>query len=420
MNQNNNSQSNREHAHGGQAQPDLEQLNMRMSRIKHKILVLSGKGGVGKSTVAVNLAVTLALSGKKVGLLDIDIHGPSIPKMLNLSGRHPTAKEGVIIPVQYHENLKVMSMGFLMEGQDEAVIWRGPLKMQVIRQFLQDVDWGDLDYMIVDSPPGTGDEPLSIVQLIPHPDGAVIVTTPQDLSVMDVRRCVNFARKVNLKTLGVIENMSGFICPDCGAKHDIFHKGGGEQMAKEMKVPFLGAVPIDPKIVDASDEGKPYMEFFAQSAAAMEFVKIVEQLKRTGAMTLPLAQTSTGAQQTVKKSDKPKSDLRIAISVSGGKLCTHFGHCESFAMFDVNCAEKQIIDFQSIPSPGHQPGILPEFLRSNGVNLVITGGMGQRAQDLFGKADINLILGVPEDNPEDIVKAYLEGNLRAGENICDH
>jgi len=260
-----------------QMELEQDQIRTRMDQIKHKILVLSGKGGVGKSTVAVNLAVSLALTGKKVGLLDIDIHGPSIPKILNLEGNNLQTAEDMILPVEMLDNLKVISMGFLLRGSSDAVIWRGPMKYQMIKQFLRDVQWGTLDFLIVDSPPGTGDEPLSIVQLLENADGAIIVTTPQEVALSDVRKCITFCRQLNLPALGVLENMSGFICPKCGEKTDIFKSGGGEKMAEEMSVPFLGRIPIDPAIVEACDSGKPYIQQYKDSQTALAFKQSILQ-----------------------------------------------------------------------------------------------------------------------------------------------
>jgi len=260
-----------------QKQMNLEQaqVRQRMASIKHKILVLSGKGGVGKSTLAVNLAVSLALAGKPTGLLDIDIHGPSVPKILNLEGEGVVPGQDGMLPVRMGENLKVMSIGFLLPSGNDAVIWRGPRKYHTIKQFLKDVDWGDLDFLIVDSPPGTGDEPLAIAQLLENADGAIVVTTPQDVALSDVRRGITFCRNVNLPVLGVVENMSGFVCPRCGERTDIFRSGGGERMAQEMKVPFLGRIPIDPQVVEACDSGQPYIQQFADSATARCFTESI-------------------------------------------------------------------------------------------------------------------------------------------------
>ena len=256
---------------------DRRGLQRRMCRIGHKLIVLSGKGGVGKSTVAVNLALALTLEGKSVGLLDVDIHGPSVPAMLGLEGATPLSKGSSLLPVQ-KGGLKVMSIGFLLPGPDEAVIWRGPMKMNVIRQFLMDVEWGDLDYLIIDSPPGTGDEPLSVCQLIDDLAGAVVVTTPQAVATADVRKSIAFCRKLELPVLGVVENMSGFVCPKCGETTAIFQSGGGARMASEMDVPFLGGIPIDAAIGEAADAGRSCLTDGTDSAGAKAFAGIVHPI----------------------------------------------------------------------------------------------------------------------------------------------
>lgn len=248
-------------ARGRQAANPAEDIELQktMGRIKHKLIVISGKGGVGKSTIAVNLAQGLALRGYRVGVLDVDIHGPNIGKMLGIEGRRlEGSADNKIRPIQV-DSLKVITMASLLEGPDSAVIWRGPLKMKIIKQFLTDVDWGQLDYLVMDSPPGTGDEPLSVAQLIPDMDGAVIVTTPQEVALLDSRKCVNFARTLKTPVLGIIENMSGLICPHCGGRIDLFKTGGGQRAAGELNVPFLGRVPIEPEIVISGDEGRPFI-----------------------------------------------------------------------------------------------------------------------------------------------------------------
>jgi ATP-binding protein involved in chromosome partitioning len=250
----------------------------RMAQIDHTIMVLSGKGGVGKSTVAVNVAVALAMQGKQVGILDVDFHGPSIPTLLKLNGNPVKAGDDGIEPVDFVEGIKVMSIGFFMPEQDKAVIWRGPMKISVIKQLLAEVNWGHLDYLIIDFPPGTGDEPLSVAQLIPDTDGAIIVTTPQDLSLVDVRKSINFCKQLKVTVLGVIENMSGFVCPHCGKVVDIFKRGGGEKMADEMGVPFLGRIPIEPLIVEASDNGKPFLYHYGKTLAAEAFTKAIQPI----------------------------------------------------------------------------------------------------------------------------------------------
>ncbi len=267
--------------------PDAEALDELKDRlevqnvtcnIKHKVIVLSGKGGVGKSTVAANMAVALSLRGKRVGLMDIDIHGPSIPKMLGLEDGVPRKSPEGLVPIQYNSNLLVVSIGFLVPNRDHAVIWRAPLKHGLIRQFITEVQWGVLDYLIVDCPPGTGDEPLSVVQLLEDADGAVVVTTPQGVAVADVRRSITFCRDTNLPVLGVIENMSGFVCPNCKEHVDIFSKGGGQSMATEMDVPFLGRIPIDPLMVESCDRGRPFMDTQGESETAKAFDPAIEKL----------------------------------------------------------------------------------------------------------------------------------------------
>jgi ATP-binding protein involved in chromosome partitioning len=258
-------------------EPDLGE-NIR--NVHHKILVMSNKGGVGKSTVAVNLALGLVHKGMRVGLLDVDVHGPSIPKMLGLEEMAMVGNAGKIQPVLYAFNLKVVSMAFVLKDKESPVIWRGPLKMGAIKQFLAEVDWGELDYLIIDSPPGTGDEPLSIAQLIKDIDGVIIVTTPQEVALLDSRKAVNFARQLNVPVLGIVENMSGFVCPHCGKSTDLFKTGGGQKAAKEMNVPFLGKIPIEPEIVTFGDEGKPFVWDRKESSAAQAFAEMVEQIVR--------------------------------------------------------------------------------------------------------------------------------------------
>ncbi len=232
-----------------------------LAPIRHKIFILSGKGGVGKSTVAVNLAVSLAAQGYRIGLLDIDLHGPNVPKMLGLDGwtLSTDVKAGKIVPFRPFPRLQVVSMAGFLPRDDAPVIWRGPLKRMAIRQFLVEVAWGTLDYLLVDSPPGTGDEALSIVQLIPDADGALFVTTPQELSILDVKKSVEFARKLNLPILGILENMSGLQCPHCGDPIPLFREGGGKRAAEELGVPFLGTLPISSDMPDHCDRGRPYV-----------------------------------------------------------------------------------------------------------------------------------------------------------------
>lgn len=254
--------------------------SVKMDNVRKKYVVMSGKGGVGKSTVAVNLAASLALQGKKVGLLDVDIHGPSIPTMVGLSGAKMTGDGDRMFPliVEGLNNLKVISIGFMLKDEDSPVIWRGPMKNGVIRQFLEEVDWGELDYLIVDCPPGTGDEPLSVIQLLGTADGAVIVTTPQAVSAVDVSKSINFCRQLQLPVTGIIENMSGFVCPECKTVTHIFKEGGGKRLAETYGIPFLGSLPIDPSVSEAGDSGTPFVARFADSPVSAVYLNITRSL----------------------------------------------------------------------------------------------------------------------------------------------
>jgi len=393
-------------------------LARRMTDIRHKLVVLSGKGGVGKSTVAVNLAVALAMRGKQVGLLDTDIHGPSIPMMLDMTGT-AAVSDGVDIlpvPVKGLANLKAVSIGFMLHNPDEAVIWRGPMKMGVIRQFLGNVKWGALDYLIVDCPPGTGDEPLSVVQLLGKSASAVIVTTPQEMSAADVRKSVNFCRQLNLPIMGVVENMAGFVCPGCGRKTDIFRAGGGARLAKAFHVPFLGSIPIDPVIGDSCDEGTPFVKKHPGLSAVDLFAGITDKLIRADEGTEKII----GRNPDKSLSSTKENPMKIAVPVADGRLTAHFGHCGSFAIIDADQETRKIIKRQDVSAPPHEPGLLPKWLAEQGVNMIIAGGMGQRAQGLFQERKIKVIAGAPSETPEKLVGAFLDGTLQPGDNTCDH
>ncbi|WP_136808462.1 Mrp/NBP35 family ATP-binding protein [Desulfosediminicola flagellatus] len=275
-------------------------ITRSLGKIKNKILVMSGKGGVGKSTVSVNLALALAKRGYKVGLMDVDLHGPDVVRMLDLKGnlQPPASKDALVPPLEYNENLKVVSLEYMMKDRDEAIIWRGPLKIQAIRQFVSDMDWGELDYLVIDAPPGTGDEPLSVAQTIPNVK-AVVVTTPQKVALADVRKSLNFCRVLNVEVAGVVENMSGFVCPHCSETVDIFKSGGGEEIAREFELPFLGRVPMDPKVVMAGDDGRPYLSSDGDSPAITAFSAIVTGIEnRLPAVSAPVTLGMAGGKDS--------------------------------------------------------------------------------------------------------------------------
>ncbi len=273
-----------EHNEPNRAATEQEQrLKTKMSKIKHKIAIISGKGGVGKSTVTVNLAASFALHGHedKVGVLDADIHGPCVPKMLGLKGQKLIGGPGgMLFPVTGQQGIKVVSMDFLLPNDEAPVIWRGPLKMRIIQQFLSDIVWGDLDFLFIDLPPGTGDEPLSVMQLIPDIDGVIIVTMPSEVSQAVVKKAITFSKQLGVPVIGIIENMSGFVCPECGATLDIFKTGGGKTIAEDLSVPYLGKIPIDPAVCVGSDSGTPFVAENTSSPAVKAFAEIVMKIKQ--------------------------------------------------------------------------------------------------------------------------------------------
>jgi len=260
---------------------EQETLKIKMNKIKHKIAVISGKGGVGKSTVTVNLGMAFAMHGyvNSVGILDADIHGPCVPKMLGLRGQRLQANPIGVFPVMGPLGIKVVSMDFLLSSDEAPVIWRGPLKMKAIQQFLSDIMWGELEFLLIDLPPGTGDEPLSVMQLIPDMDGVIIVTIPSEVSQVVVKKAVTFARQLGVPVIGIIENMSGFVCPKCGTETNIFKVGGGQKIAEDLSIPFLGSIPIDPEICRDSDNGVPFITEHADSSATKAFSEIVKKIQ---------------------------------------------------------------------------------------------------------------------------------------------
>jgi ATP-binding protein involved in chromosome partitioning len=257
-----------------QSEQDVS-VQASLEQIKHKFLVMSGKGGVGKTSVSVNLAIALAQKGFKVGLMDVDIHGPDVPRMLGLEGMLSLNKNQKLNPKRFSENLSAVSIESLMHSRDDAIIWRGPMKYSAIKQFIGEVEWGHLDYLIIDSPPGTGDEPLTVAQTIPEAK-TIIVTTPQEVSLADVRKSINFCKIVNVEIFGLIENMSLFACPHCGESIELFGSGGGEKTAAEAGITFLGKIPFDPQMVACGDSGTSFQEQYKTSPVTKAFADIAD------------------------------------------------------------------------------------------------------------------------------------------------
>jgi ATP-binding protein involved in chromosome partitioning len=412
---------------------DERAMTEKLNKINQIIIVLSGKGGVGKSTVAVNLALSLVLRGNRTGLMDVDIHGPSVPKLLNLTDKWPEVKGEDIIPVTYQSDLlKVMSMGFLLQGTEQAVIWRGPLKYGLIKDFIGRVQWGNLDYLVVDCPPGTGDEPLSVAQFLKGKAKAVIVTTPQQVATIDVEKCITFCKQLELPVVGIVENMSGFVCPHCGQTVDIFSKGGGELLATRYGIPFLGSIPLDPDIARSGDEEKPYVYHYSKSVAAKVFDDIVERIASSAKNSQTESKAEAKKETSVITASQEKNDggvnpiisnqevsMKFAVPTNEGKLCAHFGHCEAFALIDTDAAGK-VVNETYITPPPHEPGLLPPWLSQQGVNCIIAGGMGSRAKDLFAAQGVNVVTGAQGEEPRAIVEDYLKGVLQTGANTCDH
>jgi ATP-binding protein involved in chromosome partitioning len=265
-----------------QAQADQDTaIKETLGKIKNKILVMSGKGGVGKTSTSVNLSIALASKGLNVGIIDVDLHGPDVPRMLGLEGMPEVNQNKKLNPMSYSKNLRAISIESFTPNKDDAIIWRGPLKFSAIRQFIGDVDWGNLDFLVIDSPPGTGDEPLTIAQTITDAK-AVIVTTPQEVALADVRKSINFCKTVEMEIFGLIENMSGFACPHCNEMVELFGSGGGEKTASQMDINFLGSIPFDPRMVACGDSGSCYQDLHSTSAVTQAFGSVADRLAELG------------------------------------------------------------------------------------------------------------------------------------------
>ena len=369
-----------------------KKVREQLSKIKYKILVMSGKGGVGKSTVAVNIAIGLSLQDFMVGLLDVDLHGPNIPKMLGARDLRLSRKpDGKIGAIKYSPNLKFLSIEPLLPSEDSAVIWRGPLKHSAIRQFIGDIDWGELDYLIIDAPPGTGDEPLTVAKTIPDAY-VVIVTTPQEVSLIDVRKSIRFCQKTKMRILGIVENMSGFICPHCGKPIDLFKKGGGEKLAQELGLRFLGRIPIDPRVVDTGDTGRPFIAAYPESPTAKAFEELIRKI--------------ISATEEMKRDILEERFMRIAIPINTpSKIEIDPEKFDLFAIYDI---ENNKILVKDVVKKVENQNLI-DFLKEQVVTHVLLFDPPKNLADHLSQNEIRvLITDTSTESPDNLIEEYLK------------
>lgn len=373
-----------------------KRVREQLSRIKHKIMVLSGKGGVGKSTVAVNIAVGLSLQDFMVGLLDVDLHGPSIPKMLGARdlriSRRPDGRMGAI---KYSPNLKFLSIEPLLPSEDTAIIWRGPIKHTAIKQFIGDIDWGELDYLIIDAPPGTGDEPLTVAKTIPDAY-ALIVTTPQEVSLIDVRKSIRFCQKIKMRILGIVENMSGFICPHCGKPIDLFKRGGGQKLAEEYRIRFLGRIPVDPRVVDTGDTGRPIVAAYPESITAKAFEELVR--------------TIIAATEEMRKDVEEERFMRIAIPVTlpPDKIEIDPDKFETFLVYDI---ENNRILVKDLVKKTEKQDLLDFLAEQVATHIVLYNPSKELADNLVKNGIKVLITDSVDEKPDTLIEEYLKEKI---------
>jgi len=369
-----------------------KKVKEQLSKIRHKIMVFSGKGGVGKSTIAVNIAVGLSVQDFMVGLLDVDLHGPSVPKMLGARdlklNRRPDGRLGAI---KYSPNLKFLSIEPLLPTEDTAIIWRGPIKISAIQQFIGDIDWGELDYLVIDAPPGTGDEPLTVAKTIPDAY-ALIVTTPQEVALIDVKKTIKFCQKVKMRILGIVENMSGFICPHCGKPVDLFKRGGGQKLAEEYGIRFLGKIPVDPRIVDTGDAGKPIILAYPQSPTAKAFEELVRNI--------------ISATEEMKRDVEEERYMRVAIPIKNPKqIETNPEEFNLFFIFDIENGKILIKD--TVKKPDNQS--LIEFLKEQvATHILLFDPPKELADSLSYNGFRVLITDTSQTPPEELLNEYLK------------
>jgi Mrp family chromosome partitioning ATPase/predicted Fe-Mo cluster-binding NifX family protein len=361
----------------------LEKLNDK-SRVGKVIAVVSGKGGVGKSSVTSMLAVNANRNGYHTAILDADITGPSIPKAFGITSK-AYANDFGLLPIKSATGIDIMSVNLLLENDTDPVIWRGPIISSTVKQFWSDVIWEDIDYMFIDMPPGTGDVSLTVFQSI-KVDGIIIVTSPQELVSMIVTKAVKMANMMDVPILGIVENMSYFECTTCGEKHEIFGKSNLEKIAKENNIKILARLPIDKNISKACDEGA------IESFKGDWFDDILNKLEKKG-----------------------EEKMKIAVASEKELVTEHFGHCINFNIYEA--VDDKIVKSESLDNPGHRPGFLPNFLSDLGVNVIISGGMGGGAVEIFNEKGIEVVTGV-HGKAIDAAEQYLQGNLESTGSIC--
>jgi len=394
-------------AAGNKQANDFSLENNPLNQIKRTIAVLSGKGGVGKSMVTGLLATYMQRTGKyRVGILDADITGPSIPKLFGADEFKPKATEVGLFPVRSHSDIQLMSINLLLDEPDSPVIWRGPILANTVKQFWTDIIWGDIDFMFLDMPPGTGDIPLTVFQSIPL-DGIIIVTSPQDLVAMIVNKAVNMAKMMNIPILGLVENMSHVVCPHCGEEIKLFGDSVTEDIASEWGIPFLGSLPVDPELARLCDAGQ------IERVHKTYLKEAIEALEKVPARMDPFLQAA--AEADARMTATPADLKKVAIASEGSSVCDHFGHCEGFTIYSTEAGK--IVQQEYLPNPGHKPGLLPNLLNDNGVHVVIAGGMGGGAIDIFNEKGIDVITGArgPLDQT---IEQYLDGKLLSTGSVC--
>lgn len=377
-------------------------LSENLGNIKNVIAVMSGKGGVGKSTVATNLAVALSRKGFQTGLLDADLHGPSASRLLGMVNERIAAEGDRILPLE-KDGLKVISIAGMMEGEATSTIWRGPMKIGVLRQFIADTKWGELDYLVIDLPPGTGDEPLTIAQDIPHAQ-AVIVTTPQEVSIIDVRKSITFCRKLGLSIAGIVENMGTIICPSCNDMITLFPGDGGTRLADEYNIPFLGSLPFEPAVAYEADAGGTFL---------------ADKRGKSGEVFHEIVTRILDYHEEQKKEAPMGESCTVCMPLEGGAFTSHFGHAEEMLFAEI--VDGKVTKKEVATPPPHEPGVIPNWVADKGATIMLAGGMGAKAQQILAERGVQVVTGITESAPDAVLQAFIKNTLTTSDkNLCGH